>query len=246
MIDYWSLCCIRIQAYVTTSCTVAPALEKLRNLLCHNVPNATVSLRERDRERIERYNELEDSPLRARSRAVSLPMPLLAPVISTVLSCSVAPQDQGRKRFLGGGGVCCNRFNGCVINSGCDGDTNVTVFWTRIQIIRTEYRNVCSLIPNKYSNLTWHHSITVVKHLSGWVQLRCPIVCVSRRSLSLSFCILSERYSRRDARDSIDARRASPGGLRKRVLLRLLLLCRFPTNTLLWHQRHLLSRHGEK
>jgi len=43
---------------------------------------------------------MEDLPLLARSRAVSLPMPLLAPVISTVMSWRTAVEDQGLNRFL--------------------------------------------------------------------------------------------------------------------------------------------------
>lgn len=42
-----------------------------------------------------------DSPLFARSMAVSLPIPVLAPVMTTVLSCSLSAEDHaGRKKFL--------------------------------------------------------------------------------------------------------------------------------------------------
>ena len=42
-----------------------------------------------------------DPPLFARSMAVSFPMPLLAPVISTVFSSSLSAEDQAaRKKFL--------------------------------------------------------------------------------------------------------------------------------------------------
>lgn len=43
-----------------------------------------------------------DQPLFARSMAVSLPIPVLAPVMTTVLSSSLSAEDQGvRKKFLG-------------------------------------------------------------------------------------------------------------------------------------------------